>query len=586
MSSRFSEMINQTPSSLLSHRYKVLGLLGDGGFGKTFLVEDTHLPSNRRCVVKQLKPIHENPQIHQIVKDRFQREAAILERLGESHDHIPKLYAYFSEDEQFYLVEEWVEGDTLTQKVQNEGVQSETTVRSILMQLLPTIAYVHRQQIVHRDIKPDNIILRRRDSQPVLIDFGAVKESMSTIVNSQGNSTNSIVVGTPGYMPAEQLAGRPVFSSDIYSLGMTAIYLLTGRIPQQLDTNPMTGELSWQHYAPSISPEFAAILNKAVQMSAHLRFSSAAEMLSALQVPSIAATIPPAFVPVVTPPPIEPTTSGMNTQAVAPQSTFPSQPVSVAASSSGEWKRSVMIGCIIGLSILGGALRLRSQTFGNSIASNPSPSASPSPSPTPPTAQVKETPSTNPTPSNPAPPSDPTPSKPAPPQVPSASEGNESGDSNAAIIDKDSSTNVRSGAGTNYPVTYTARSGDRVQISDSAFDSGGYRWYNVRFAKSGVTGWVAAQLLKLDPIAQPDPPQPQQPTQTDDTNAVLVGEAGSKNIRSGPGTKFATVHMAYPGDRVRVLESAQDSGGFTWYKVYFPKSGADGWIAAQLIKID
>ncbi|MGG6269643.1 protein kinase domain-containing protein [Leptolyngbya sp. AN03gr2] len=579
-------MIHQTPSSLLNHRYKVLGLLGDGGFGKTFLVEDTHLPSNRRCVVKQLKPIHENPQIHQIVKDRFQREAAILERLGESHEQIPKLYAYFSEDEQFYLVEEWVEGDTLTQKVQNEGVQSEATVRSILMHLLPTIAYVHRQQIVHRDIKPDNVILRRRDGQPVLIDFGAVKESMSTIVNSQGNSTNSIVVGTPGYMPAEQLAGRPLFSSDIYSLGMTAIYLLTGRIPQQLDTNPMSGELSWQHYAPSISPGFAAILNKAVQMSAHLRFSTAAEMLSALQVPAIAETIPPSFAPEITSPPIPQTASDIHTQAVAPPSTLPPQPVSVAAASSGEWKRSVMIGCIIGLSILGGAFMLRSQTFGSSIASNPTPTSSPSPNP--PTTQTKDSPSTPPTTqSNQTPPSDPTPA-PVQPQVPSASDGNQNGDSNAAVIDKDSSTNVRSGAGTNYPVTYTARSGDRVQISDSALDSGGYRWYNVRFAKSGATGWVASQLLKLDPIAQPDPPQPQkpQPTQTDDTNAILIGEAGSKNIRNGPGTKFATVHMAYPGDRVRVLDSAQDSGGFTWYKVYFPKSGADGWIAAQLIKID
>lgn len=579
-------MIHQTPSSLLSHRYKVLGLLGDGGFGKTFLVEDTHLPSNRRCVVKQLKPIHDNPQVHQIVKDRFQREAAILERLGEGHEQIPQLYAYFSEDEQFYLVEEWIEGETLAQKVQNEGIQSEAMVRSILMKLLPTIAYVHRQQIVHRDIKPDNVILRQRDGQPVLIDFGAVKESMSTIVNSQGNSTNSIIVGTPGYMPAEQLAGRPVFSSDLYSLGMTAIYLLTGRIPQQLDTHPMTGELSWQPYAPSITSEFAAILNKAVQMNAHLRFTTAAEMLSALQASPIAATIPPSYVPVVTPPPSSQSASEMHTQPVASVPTQNPQPVSVAAPSSGEWKRSIMIGCIIGLSILGGAFMLRSQTAGNSIASNPAPSISPSASPAPNslTTQAKESPST-PSP-NQAQPSDPAPSKPVQPQVPSASEGNQTGDSNAAIIDKDSSTNVRSGAGTNYPVTHTARSGDRVQISDSALDSGGYRWYSVRFAKSGVTGWVAAQLLKLDPIAQPDPPQKPQPSESDETNAVLVGDPGSKNIRSGPGTTFTTVHMAYPGDRVRVLDSTQDAGGYTWYKVYFPKSGADGWIAAQLIKID
>lgn len=280
--------------NLLSNRYQILNVLGDGGFGRTYLVVDTQMPSGRKCVLKQLKPIHDNPQIHQIVRERFQREAAILERLGEHHAQIPRLYAYFSDQEEFYLVEEWIEGETLTQRVQQQGVLSEAAVRSLLMDLLPTIADIHRQGIVHRDIKPDNIILRRSDNKPVLIDFGAVKETMSTAVNSQGNSTHSIVVGTPGYMPSEQLAGRPVFSSDLYSLGLTAIYLLTGRQPQQLDSDPMTGEITWRNYAPNVSPEFAAILDRAIRMYPNQRFMSAQDMASALA--SGVGTPPPATI--------------------------------------------------------------------------------------------------------------------------------------------------------------------------------------------------------------------------------------------------------------------------------------------------
>ena len=136
------------------------------------------MPSHRKCVVKQLKPINDQPQTHQLVQERFQREAAILEQLGESHDQIPRLYAYFSEAEQFYLVEEWVEGPTLTETLQRSGPLNEPTVQQLLINLLPVLDYIHHKRIVHRDIKPDNIILRRRDNQPVLIDFGAVKETM------------------------------------------------------------------------------------------------------------------------------------------------------------------------------------------------------------------------------------------------------------------------------------------------------------------------------------------------------------------------------------------------------------------------
>ncbi len=270
-------------SNPLGNRYQVLRTLGAGGFGTTFLAEDIQMPSRRKCVIKQLKPIADNPQIHQLVQERFQREATILEAVGNGHDLIPDLYAYFSEGGHFYLIQEWVDGLTLREKVQTEGCVDEGSARQMLIDVLPVLGYVHQQQIVHRDIKPDNIILRKRDSKPVLIDFGAVRETMGTMVNTQGQAGSSIVIGTPGFMPSEQAAGRPLYSSDLYSLGLTMIYLLTGKFPQELDSNPATGEIIWRRFAPQISPEFAAVLDKAIEYHPRDRYASAAEMLSDLQ---------------------------------------------------------------------------------------------------------------------------------------------------------------------------------------------------------------------------------------------------------------------------------------------------------------
>ncbi len=174
-----------TPT-LLNNRYKVIGVLGAGGFGETFLAEDTQMPSGRRCVIKQLKPVTHNPQVYQLVQERFGREAAILEELGDENNQIPRLYAYFSEAGQFYLVQEWIQGQTLSNKLEQEGTLNESSVKEILLSILPVLEYVHSKRIVHRDIKPDNIILRDCDGKPVLIDFGAVRETMGTVMNYPG----------------------------------------------------------------------------------------------------------------------------------------------------------------------------------------------------------------------------------------------------------------------------------------------------------------------------------------------------------------------------------------------------------------
>lgn len=268
--------------SQLENRYRPIRELAAGGFGKTFLVEDTQMPSQRLCVMKQLKPVTGNPQMYQLLQERFAREAAILEALGDPIDRIPKLYAYFEVGGQFYLVQEWIEGATLTEKVERSGPLGEAAVRSILLSLLSVLELVHGQGIVHRDIKPDNVILRQADGQPVLIDFGAVKEIMGTQVTSQGHSTPTIAIGTPGYMPPEQAAGRPVYASDLYSLALTAVYLLTGKTPAELETNLFTGKIGWRNYALNVSDDLASVLDRALQPTAGDRFSTATQMLTAL----------------------------------------------------------------------------------------------------------------------------------------------------------------------------------------------------------------------------------------------------------------------------------------------------------------
>jgi serine/threonine-protein kinase len=304
-------------SELLDHRYQVVRVLGAGGFGETFLAEDTKMPSRRLCVIKQLKQMTNNPEVYQIAKERFYREAVVLEELGDASDRIPKLYAHFEEGGRFYLVQEWIEGQTLQQKIEAQGTISVTETKQILVSILQALVQVHDRGIIHRDLKPENIIIRDRDRQTVLIDFGAVKEILGTAINPS-SSPVSIVIGTPGYMPSEQAAGRPFFASDIYSLGLTAIYMLTGRQPTQLDHNPHTDEIEWRSLCPQVDPALARVIDKASRFHPRDRYSTAREMLDALQSSSQAPAVTinhPAPVPT-------PNSSTMPTMQVAPLPTY------------------------------------------------------------------------------------------------------------------------------------------------------------------------------------------------------------------------------------------------------------------------
>lgn len=174
-------------------------------------------------------------------------------------------------------------GRNSSEKVQNTGPITDGDVQKILISLLSVINYIHSRNIIHRDIKPENIILRQQDDLPVLIDFGAVKDSISTAINSQNTTPISIMIGTPGYMAFEQAAGRPVYASDLYSLGLTAIFLLTGRVPQDLEMNLQTGKIIWQKYTSNLTPKLAGILDRAIQPNISDRFATSTEMLNALE---------------------------------------------------------------------------------------------------------------------------------------------------------------------------------------------------------------------------------------------------------------------------------------------------------------
>ncbi len=380
--------------NLLNDRYQVIRTLGAGGFGETFLAEDSYMPSKRRCVVKQLRPIQNNPQIYQLVKERFQREAAILEELGGATDQIPTLYAYFEAAGQFYLVQEWVEGDTLTARLQQQGLFSEKAIQELLLNLLPVLEYVHGKYIIHRDIKPDNIIVRHRDGKPVLIDFGAVRESMGTVVNSQGLPTSSIVIGTPGYMSSEQATGRPVYSSDLYSVGMTAIYLLTGRQPQQIEADPQTADIMWRQYAPHLSPMMADILDRAIAYHPRDRFPTARAMLDALQ--SIASPIPPTQ-PVFHQPPVvtvPPPTVPVSPRPTEPPKTEPPKP------ETNHRNNGLVMGGLIAGGLIGAAVIISqvlpkptptSLNQSTPSATSPAPTASANDTPVPQQTEVNST---------------------------------------------------------------------------------------------------------------------------------------------------------------------------------------------------
>ena len=267
---------------LLNDRYRILQELGQGGFGATFLALDESLPGKPHCVIKQLRPATSTPHVLQMARDLFNREAKTLGKIGD-HPQVPRLLDYFDRDQEFYLVQEYISGSTLQQEVKRSGPFSEAGVKQFLSEILPMIQYIHSQQVIHRDIKPANLIRRNQDKKLVLIDFGAVKDKVNPVRASASEETalTSYAIGTPGYAPPEQMAMRPTYASDVYALGVTCLYLLTGKSPKDMDYDPTTGEILWQEHV-HISDHFSKVLQQMLEVSVRHRFQSANEVMRTL----------------------------------------------------------------------------------------------------------------------------------------------------------------------------------------------------------------------------------------------------------------------------------------------------------------
>lgn len=262
-------------------RYEILKILGRGGFGVTFLARDVGLPGQPLCVIKQLCPKVSDPTALQRARKRFEQEAKTLSRLG-NHAQIPMLLDYFEAEGEFYLVQEYVRGYTLAREVRRSGALSEAVVKQFLREILPLLQYVHDNRVIHRDIKPPNLIRCKDDGRLVLIDFGAVKEQIAQVDDSGFKYPTTQFVGTVGFAPPEQLATRPVYASDIYAIGVTCLYLLSGKSPLEFDYEFISGEVRWQEHV-QVSEHFGKVLSKMLKISPQERYQSAKEVLRALE---------------------------------------------------------------------------------------------------------------------------------------------------------------------------------------------------------------------------------------------------------------------------------------------------------------
>jgi serine/threonine-protein kinase len=403
--------------TLLQNRYRLLKILGQGGFGRTYLAEDQGR-FNELCALKELTPAQGSEYALDKSRELFQREAQILYQI--QHPQIPQFRATFEQDQRLFLVQDYVEGKTyrelLEERKANGYTFSEAEVKQLMRQLLPVLAHIHAKGIIHRDIAPDNIILRDRDRLPVLIDFGVVKElatrfqssfqSPATLSQSATVPQNT-TVGKLGYAPSEQIqTGRAYPSSDLYALAVTAVVLLTGKEPQDL-YDDATLSWYWQRWA-TVSPEFAQVLNRMLNYRPGDRYQSVSDVVRVLDggtaaVPPAIPTQPKQPTQPVAPP--APGTSQVATQAVGRRpEPERSQPEIQIETRSSFWDDPWAVAAVgTGLVVLTG---IGAWAIVRSVLNNPTPTPSPTatitltPTPTP-SPTVTPTPSPSPTPEEP-----------------------------------------------------------------------------------------------------------------------------------------------------------------------------------------
>ncbi|MGI0487613.1 protein kinase domain-containing protein [Pantanalinema rosaneae CENA516] len=273
---------------ILLGRYLPLKLLGRGGFGTAFLARDRYTPGLRQCVVKQFQPaVNLTPEQFETAKELFEREGEALETLGNAHPWIPDLFAFFEltvsglpptpEETFFYLVQEFIDGQTMEEEVAQKGLLTSDEVLDMLAQVLPILTFIHERGAIHQDIKPSNI-MRHRNGQFYLLDFGSAQQVTTRNTGAKASGIYSL-----GFAPPEQVAGNPVYpASDLYALAVTCIVMLTGRLPNQL-FDAVDKIWQWQIYADQVDPLLADVLNQMLALPIQQRFQSATAVLQALQ---------------------------------------------------------------------------------------------------------------------------------------------------------------------------------------------------------------------------------------------------------------------------------------------------------------
>jgi eukaryotic-like serine/threonine-protein kinase len=298
---------------LLRKHYRIEKRIGAGGFGETYLATDENpdYPIPRQVVVKHLKPSSNDPASLKVAVECFAKEARILAELGDNTDLIPTLYAYFSERDEFYIVQEFIEGYTLTSELDGHNL-SETKTLKIVQDILIGLEIVHSNGVIHRDLKPDNIIRRATNKKLTIVDFGAIK------LIRQGNNaqiSRSIGIGTPGYMPTEQGMGHPRFASDVYAVGAIALQCLTGQHPGNL-IDPDILEFRWRHLC-KVDNRTVQVLDKMTAARYDRRYANATEAKQAID--RLIASINQPYQPYQSPRPPRPQFKPLVRTIVAPK---------------------------------------------------------------------------------------------------------------------------------------------------------------------------------------------------------------------------------------------------------------------------
>jgi eukaryotic-like serine/threonine-protein kinase len=302
---------------ILKNQYRIIQQLGRGGLGTAYLVEDLN-PEYKippRFVVKHLQPDYsgcksqrEKDGLWKKALELFEREAKVLQKLGRCTTQIPTLEDFFAEDDQFYIVQEWIEGETLSKEmIYGVGWTQQKTIQ-LLIEILEPLQFCHAEGVIHRDLKPDNLMRRRRNGELVIIDFGAVREVTQHLTPMVTGHLRPITqIGTLGYASGEQLKGSPVPASDIYAVGAIGMQAMTGIYPHEVYFDAAIGIFAWQKvpgcYATSV---FANVLNRMLADSADVRYPDASAALAALK-PLVSAPVNQTHNP--SPPPVSPPAS-------------------------------------------------------------------------------------------------------------------------------------------------------------------------------------------------------------------------------------------------------------------------------------